>query len=215
MVVFALAAVGVLGYFVGRGDRPVGMSVGAPVWASPTLAREENRPEAKQEIGVPLEQEPTNAPQTAAVQTAVPSGRAREDGPDRAREAAQVAAYFRAIDAIQAGNRDGNPQSIAEGLITAGLGGDGSGFEEIARTMAQSIRQLRALTPPSSCTEHHQRLLALLEQSQSMVRQIKRAIIDKDTEASARLASIAERMQSQVNAFEKEDRELRTRFNVR
>jgi hypothetical protein len=129
-------------------------------------------------------------------------------------EAVEVAAYFDQIQAIQTESGAADGQAYAQQIITSAMQGDASGFQRLAQDLERSEGRARAITPPDPCKAYHASLLALLGESEAMIRTLERAFASKDVNAMTTVAESASRMQTRTEALQAEEKRLRRQYHL-
>ena len=130
-------------------------------------------------------------------------------------DAAAVAGYFAALDAIGPSGPAGDPQSLAGGLATALAQGDTSGVDRLIGETEESRARLLAIAPPAACAAHHRETLASLDDALGMLRALK-AAAGSDDPATA-LVDVATRstaLKGRAEALQAEERALRERYGL-
>ena len=131
-------------------------------------------------------------------------------------ERASVAAYFDAVDHIQAGAMSGEAEGVANEMAAALAKGDTSGLDRMIRETEAAKQSLAALTPPASCAAHHRETLASLDDAMEVLRSMKTVM--ESSEPATQLASVTARataMRSRVDALQKEELALRQRYDLK
>jgi type IV secretory pathway VirB10-like protein len=153
--------------------------------------------------------------QTAASQAPAPiggeSGNAASD-PERA----AVAAYFDAVDHIQAGAVSGEPDAVANEMAAALANGDTSGLDKMIRQTEAAKASLAAITPPAPCVTHHRESLASLDDALEVLRSMKTAMESSDPVAQlANVSAKATALRSRADVLQKEEQALRQRYGLK
>jgi type IV secretory pathway VirB10-like protein len=155
------------------------------------------------------------ARQPAASQAPAPvSGERGSAGFDA--ERASVAAYFGAVDHIQAGSMSGEAEGVAREMAAALANGDTSGLDKMIRETEAAKQSLAALSPPASCAAHHRESLASLDDAVEVLRSLKSAM--ESSEPASRLADVSTRataLRSRAEALQKEELVLRQRYDLK
>jgi type IV secretory pathway VirB10-like protein len=131
-------------------------------------------------------------------------------------ERASVAAYFDAIDHIQAGSMSGEAEGVANEMAAALAKGDTSGLDKLIRETEAAKQSLAALTPPASCAAHHRESLASLDDAMEVLRSMKAAM--ESSEPATQLANVSARataLRSRADALQKEELALRERYGLK
>jgi hypothetical protein len=134
---------------------------------------------------------------------------------DADRERLQVQRYFAALDGLLQGQSlSGDPQALAQKLVTQAIGGDPSGLEALVATQQEATRALRMLEPPAPCVEHHRRTLELAEKTLTLVRQVQTGLASGDTGRLLELASLSRDAEQEARELQALDRRLRQTWGV-
>ena len=163
----------------------------------------------------PSSPDQSSAREAAASQAAIPVSSERGSAGFDA-ERASVAAYFDAVDHIQAGAMSGEAEGIAHEMAAALANGDTSGLDKMIRDTEAAKQSLAALTPPASCAAHHRESLASLDDALGVLRSLKSAM--ESSEPAAQLASVsaqATALRSRAEALQKEELALRQRYDLK
>ncbi len=131
-------------------------------------------------------------------------------------ERASVAAYFDAVDHIQAGAMSGEAEGVAHEMAAALANGDTSGLDKMIRETEAAKQSLAALTPPPSCAAHHRETLAGLDDAMDVLRSMKTAMESSDP--ATQLAGVSARataLRSRADALQKEELALRERYGLK
>ena len=131
-------------------------------------------------------------------------------------ERASVAAYFDAVDHIQAAAMSGEAEGIAHEMAAALSRGDTSGLDKTIRDTEGAKRSLAAVAPPASCAAHHRESLASLDDAMEVPRSMKTAM--ESSEPATQLASVSARataLRSRADALQKEELALRQRYDLK
>ena len=169
------------------------------------------RPEARPATG----SAPSTPVQSAANPAPAPIGGERGSAGFDA-ERASVAAYFDAVDHIQAGAMSGEAEGVANEMAAALAKGDTSGLDKMIRETEAAKQSLAALTPPASCATHHRESLASLDDAMEVLRSMKTAM--ESSEPATQLASVSARataLRSRADALQKEELALRQRYDLK
>ncbi len=154
---------------------------------------------------------PDAVPEPTASTSSTP-GPALELAPPDDPERAAVAAYLDAVDAIQASDLAGSPESAANELAVALARGDASGLDGLVREAEEARRRLLAIAPPPACAAHHRETLASFDDALGMLRALRNASTSVDPDAAlAAVAAQATALRSRAEALQREDRTLRVR----
>lgn len=129
-------------------------------------------------------------------------------------ERAAVAAYFQAVDHIQPGELDGDPQSVAQGMVEELGKGDSSGLDGMVRQAESARSRLAALAPPPACAAYHRESLADLDASLELLRGMKQALSASDADALSSLNSKATALRARSEALQREEQQLRQRYGL-
>jgi hypothetical protein len=128
--------------------------------------------------------------------------------PDKALE--ERRAYFRQVDSVlQNTPTIEDPNRFATRFLQQAMNGDRSEFETMVATTRRTQVELKALTPPASCSEHHSLLLAQLGQSEELLIEIQQALITNDTSRLSAVAARGQAMQADTERLQQLERELR------
>jgi hypothetical protein len=128
---------------------------------------------------------------------------------------AAVAAYFDAVDHIQAGKMSGAAESVANEMAAALAKGDTSGLDRMIQETEAAKESLAALTPPASCAAHHRESLGSLDDALEILRSLKTAM--ESPEPAAQLTGVATRataLRSRSEVLQKEELALRQRYGL-
>ena len=131
-------------------------------------------------------------------------------------ERASVAAYFDAVDHIQAGSMSGEAEGVANEMAAALAKGDTSGLDKVIRETEAAKQGLAALTPPASCAAHHRESLASLDDAMEVLRSMKTTM--ESSEPATQLANVSARataLRSRADALQKEELALRERYGLK
>ncbi len=131
-------------------------------------------------------------------------------------ERASVAAYFDAVDHIQAGAMSGEAEGVAHEMAAALANGDTSGLDKMIRETEAAKQSLAALTPPASCAAHHRETLASLDDAMDVLRSMKTAMESSDP--ATQLAGVSARataLRSRADALQKVELALRQRYDLK
>ena len=131
-------------------------------------------------------------------------------------ERASVAAYFDAVDHIQARSMSGEAEGVANEMAAALAKGDTSGLDKMIRETEAAKQSLAALMPPASCAAHHRESLASLDDAMEVLRSMKTAM--ESSEPATQLASVSARataLRSRADALQKEELALRQRYDLK
>lgn len=129
---------------------------------------------------------------------------------------AAVAAYFDAVEHIQAGAASGDPNGIAQEMAAALANGDTSGLDKMIRETEAAKARLAAIPPPAPCAAHHRESVGSLDDALEVLRSLKAAM--ESSEPVAQLASITTRataLRSRAEALQKEELALRERYGLK
>jgi type IV secretory pathway VirB10-like protein len=174
------------------------------------------QPETRQApAAVPSTPDQGTARQPAVSQAPAPvSGERGSRGFDA--ERASVAAYFDAVEHIQAGSMSGEAEGVANEMAAALAKGDTSGLDKMIRETEAAKQSLAALTPPASCAAHHRESLASLDDAMEVLHSLKTAM--ESSEPATRLANVstqATALRSRAEALQKEELVLRQRYDLK
>jgi type IV secretory pathway VirB10-like protein len=155
------------------------------------------------------------ARQATASQSPAPIGGERGSAGFDA-ERASVAAYFDAVDHIQAGAMSGEAESVGQEMATALAKGDTSGLDKMIRETEAAKQSLAAVAPPAPCAAHHRESLASLDDAMEVLRSLKTAM--ESSEPATQLASVSARataLHSRADTLQKEELALRERYGLK
>lgn len=148
------------------------------------------------------------------MEAAAPS-RARTEGASIPPETEAVVDYFRRIAQIQTqGDEGSNPRDYAQGVLTAALQGDASGFDKLARAVADADRSLKAMTPPPPCAGYHRALLSVLAENRTLLSKLRNALAKKDPQGLSEIAGYASTLQERTQALEREEAALKAKYGL-
>jgi 2-oxoglutarate dehydrogenase E2 component (dihydrolipoamide succinyltransferase) len=221
-----IAAVGLLfvgllaavAFFLGREtSRPPAPASAAAAPATPAPAAP--APDAPAPAPAPMPQDPAPAidpPQEVAKPSAsasapVPAADTAQTTPEAR---ARVAAYFKQMDAIQAGGQTGDQQEFASSLVNAAGNGDFTGIDDLVRAADEADRRAAAIQPPSECAEYHRMAVSMLQESRNMVASIREGLKRNDTNALTALSTSAQQMKSRADDLAKAEKALRARYGL-
>lgn len=145
-------------------------------WPTPvavsSLGRQESSPAARPASSIP---DPTPAGLAAPGATPAPIGGWRA-GVGLDTERAAVAAYFDAIERIQAGSMSGEANSVANEMAAALASGDTSSLEKMIRDTESARARLAAVVPPAPCVTHHRESIGSLDDALEVLKSLKAAM---------------------------------------
>ncbi|MEO8585554.1 MAG: hypothetical protein ABI584_05295 [Acidobacteriota bacterium] len=154
---------------------------------------------------------PSGPVQGAATQTAASQVPPALDG-----ERAAVAAYFDAVERIQAGAANGDPNGIAQEMAAALANGDTSALDKMIRETEAAKTRLAAIPPPAPCAAHYRESVGSLDDALEVLRSLKAAM--ESSEPVAQLANVTTRataLRSRAEALQKEELALRERYGLK
>lgn len=205
----------VIAFLLGRLSTPPAVTAGvsatsaaavmspAPVVATPPEAAAAAMPtspapfDASREITAPAQDSPRTAVSAPSFQNTPaqipPATQASAQSPERQ----QVAAYFAAVDRV-GDMGSGDPQAFANSLMQSVSSGDFSGFDDLLAKSRAQRDQLRALTPPKACSEHHRLALSLSNDSVSMMERLKTALMKGDATSLMTMATEGQTLEAQA-----------------
>ncbi len=143
--------------------------------------------------------------------TEIERGNARSDD-----ARASVAAYFDAVDHIQAGAMNGEAETVAHEMAASLASGDTSGADKLIRETEAAKARLAAVTPPAPCAAHHRESLASLDDALDILRSLKAAMESSDP--AAQLGVViprAQALRSRAGLLQKEELALRERYGLK
>lgn len=126
----------------------------------------------------------------------------------------QVTAYFRQMDNIQPGQMSGDPQAMANEVLDSAMKGNTTQLDDIVRKSQSAEQRARSVNPPAHCAHYHQQAVALMGESVQIVRTMRRAIHDNDSNALLSLSARASTLQSHVESLRVEEQDLKRRYGV-
>jgi hypothetical protein len=129
-------------------------------------------------------------------------------------EAAAVRDYFLHMQAIQATAPSSDTGEFANKLLSSSMTGDTSGLDELVRVTEEGQRRAQELSPPAACADYHQRMLSMLGESVSMVRQLKTALTSKDASALAAMSATGSSLQSRANALDQQAQQIKATYGL-
>lgn len=166
----------------------------------PALAASDVPPPAAAGPGIPL----------AASSPAAPQGPSAQDP---LRDA--VASYFREVEAIQSqGKAAGDPEAMARALLEQGSKGEMSGLDDLAAANRKVRDNLRAMTVPEPCREHHRLTLAVLDESLAMLERVKGQLGGEDESALAALPEAGRALEQKAKDVDALAAEIKRRFGL-
>jgi hypothetical protein len=128
---------------------------------------------------------------------------------------ALVLAYFDAIDHIQAGGMNGDPESTAQGIMGSLAKGDSSGFDGMIQQAEATRGRLAAISPPQPCATYHRECLASLDDGLVLMRSLKTAMAGQGAEGQlTSLAAQAEVLRKRSESLRTEEQALRRLYRV-
>ncbi|MFI5182457.1 MAG: hypothetical protein ACHQPI_13810 [Thermoanaerobaculia bacterium] len=188
-------------------DQPLSPpSPAAPSIAEPAVTRPASGP-------APSAPEQRASPQALSLSAPAPAEGER-DSAGTASARAAVAAYFDAVDHIQAG-KVGEAEGVANEMAAALAKGDTSGLDRMIRETEEARGSLGALAPPASCAAHYRESLGSLDDALEILRSLKTAM--ESPEPAAQLTGITTRataLRSRAEALQKEEAALRQRYGL-
>ncbi|HET9624149.1 MAG TPA: hypothetical protein VFP84_22405, partial [Kofleriaceae bacterium] len=161
---------------------------------------------------------PPPPPARAAPSAAMTLGGGAPPPAPAADDTTAVRDYFTRILAIQATAPSTDTNEFANKLLASSLGGDTSGLDELARVAEEGANRARAVTPPpacAACADYHQRLIGMLGESASMVKQLKSALTSKDPAALNALSATGSSLQARANALDDQARQIKAEYGLR
>jgi type IV secretory pathway VirB10-like protein len=174
------------------------------------------QPETRPALAPP----PSTADQNSARQPTASLARAPNGGERSSAgfdaERASVAAYFDAVDHIQAAGMSGEAEGIAHEMAAALANGDTSGLDKMIRDTEAAKQSLAAVTAPASCAAHHRESLASLDDALGVLRSLKSAM--ESSEPAVQLANVSNQataLRSRAEALQKEELALRERYGLK
>jgi hypothetical protein len=119
---------------------------------------------------------------------------------------AEVAAYFQAVDAIEADVKKatGDPEALAQLILKHATDGDMSDFDELLAAQGRLLDRLRAVAAPAACAEHLQKSVAAVEDAIRLLRQTRDAVASRDMSNLTQLGAVGqdvERRAREVDAL--------------
>ena len=132
-------------------------------------------------------------------------------------ETTAVRDYFLRVQGIQATAPSTDPNEFANKLLSSGMTGDLSGFDELVRVTEEGEHRAEAITPPASCAEcadYHQHLLSMLGESASMMRQLRTAFASKNPSALQSMSTAGASLQARANALDQQARQIKAQYGL-
>jgi hypothetical protein len=125
---------------------------------------------------------------------------------------AAVAAYFKAVEAIQPA-AGGEPEAVAMQVAT-GLGnGDSSGIDGMILETRTTRTRLAALAPPQPCAAYHQELLGSLDDGLAMMQSLKKLAGSPNPSALASdITDRANAMKVRSESLNSQEKALKQRY---
>ena len=125
-----------------------------------------------------------------------------------------VQSYFKAIEKIQPNQLSGDPNAIANNLVSSMSIGDTSGIDNIISITKDAKNKLKNLLPPSPCSNYHSELLQSLEEGLEIMNTLKKAISSSDTSSLMTIASKGKALQSRSTELARKKQALVTRYGL-
>ena len=145
----------------------------------------------------------TSAP-AAAVDTSQATAEAR----------ARVSAYFKQMEALQAGEAIADPEAFATTVLQGAVSGDFSGVDDLVRAAGDAERRAVALQPPGECAEYHRMAVTLLQDSRTMITALRDGLKRNDTNTLTSVGASAQSMKSRADTLAAAEKALRARFGL-
>lgn len=218
LVALGAVVVGLLvavAFLVGResgrqsGPQPVHAVIRPPARPS-TLPPDPPPDETRPTAAVP--KAPVNP--LTVVEVPQPATQMRAPPPSGWTNLSEVAAYLRAIDAIQIGSGGGGAEGFAQGLMAAAGEGDLGPLRDVVNDARDAERKAQSISPPAACRAYHAKLVGMLGESRRMMEELERAMANSDGEALAGIASRATAMQGRVDALKAEGDAIKKRHGI-
>lgn len=149
-----------------------------------------------------------------AVPPVVPAPAAPPAAPSpvpKAADAPELRRYFEQIDRVLAHTAGmGDANQHATELLQQSMNGDSSGFDRLQSETRQALGALRQIRPPSRCGDYHRLLLHQLEESLTLVKELRSASSSLDTSGLQSLAARGHTLQAEADRL----KELETRLRA-
>jgi len=126
----------------------------------------------------------------------------------------RVAAYFAQMEAIQSGGMVGNEEEFATTIVNAAVSGNFSGIDDLVRAAGDAERRALALQPPGECLEYHQQVIALLQESTTMVTTLRDGLKRNDADALTAIGASAQSMKLRAENLAAAGKAIRARFGL-
>jgi hypothetical protein len=154
---------------------------------------------------------PFSSPLSGAVEATPPNAAAAPR--DKLRD--EVAGYFREVEAIQSQAKSwSDPEALAQKLLEQASKGDVSGFDGLASANQKVRDNLRGLTVPEPCREHHRRTVALLDESIAMLERVKGQMNGADVSALTAMATQGQELERNAKSVDAMAAEIKRRFGL-
>jgi len=113
------------------------------------------------------------APPSVAVAARSPSPKAavRENT-----EAAEIQRYFAVLDNVVPGTSNHDRRGFAKSIVSSGMSGDFSDFDDLSRNLEVAREKLARLNPPASCIAFHEHATELVSSSIEFMKSIRQAM---------------------------------------
>ena len=118
------------------------------------------------------------------------------------------------MQSIQAVGLGGDSNEVADQLLAGAMKGDSSGLDNVVHSLTEGIDKTKAIQPPPECVAYHTGMLALLNDSIGLVRQLKSALQSGDPNAIASLAMTGTSLKSRTDALEAEGKAIRSKAGL-
>jgi len=155
---------------------------------------------------------------TASSHATTSSASASGPGADTLRPTAEVrarvAAYFQQIEAIQSGGTVGDQQEFATTVVNAAVSGDFSVIDDLVRAATDAERRAAAVQPPGECAEYHRLVVALLQESRTVITVLREGLKRNDIDALTSVGASAQNMRTRTEHLAEVEKSLRARFGL-
>ncbi len=125
-----------------------------------------------------------------------------------------MAAYFAQVERVQGSGELPGGSDAAQRLLAAVLQGDTSGFDRLIAETAQTESEVEGIEAPPECHAYHDSLVALLEESQALLTDLRVAIAGEDTDRLSSLGARATSLQTKAEELRAQEQELRRTYRL-
>jgi hypothetical protein len=129
-------------------------------------------------------------------------------------DAAAVRDYFAEVAKIQSFGATGDASALAQQLLASEMGGDPAGFDALIKGLQDGAERARRLRVPAACADFQKRLLALLDDSDALMRSLRAALTEQDGDALLSFGQKAGDLQTRATALDADGRSIRARYGL-